>query len=505
MSQKSSSPQSARRSRRSAERIGKLSRLPLFLRLKGRRVVLAGGSEAACWKAELLLAAEARIDLYATELDDEWSDLLQRGDGDGQISHHARPWGIDVFEGAALAVCDAESMAEAHAFRCAGRAAGVPINVIDKPAFCDVQFSTIVNRDPVTVAISTDGAAPVLGQELRRRIEAILPFGLGLWAAAGKRMRERVLEAFPEFTQRRGFWQRFTDQAMTREPGDDLEADIQALIARTKAANDKGHVTLVGAGPGDAEHLTLKAFRALQAADVILHDDLIEPGVLELARREAKRVMVGKRGGGRPSCKQDDINAMMVRLALSGKRIVRLKSGDPMIFGRAGEEIAELDKAGISFDVVPGVTAAFGAAARLGVTLTHRDFAQSVRFVTGHGKTGTLPADLDWKGLADPRCTLIIYMGGRTAGRLATRLIDEGLASDTPVALVEAATKPDERRLATTLEALSEGDLAPEGPLLIGIGRVFGLRQSAWAEGYQANALLVDAATQDLEPKATAV
>ena len=235
-----------------------------------------------------------------------------------------------------------------------------------------------------------------------------------------------------------------------------------------------GRVTLVGAGPGDAELLTLKAVRALQSADVILFDALVSDDVLDLARREAKKMLVGKRGH-RPSCRQEDINALMLKLARQGKHVVRLKSGDPVIFGRAGEEIAELKTNGIPVTIVPGITSASAMAASLGISLTHRDNAHSVRFVTGHSRGGALPEDLDWRGLSDPQTTLIIYMGGRTGRDCARRLIHEGLEPSTPVVIVAAVSRANETTWTGTLAELSNrpAGLTTDQPVLIGIGRAF--------------------------------
>ena len=236
----------------------------------------------------------------------------------------------------------------------------------------------------------------------------------------------------------------------------------------------KGRVTLVGAGPGDAELLTLKAVRVLQSADVILFDALVSDEVLDLARRRAKRMLVGKRGH-RPSCRQEDINALMLKLAHQGKHVVRLKAGDPVIFGRAGEEIAELEANGIPVTIVPGITSASAMAATLGVSLTHRDCAHSVRLVTGHARDGALPKTLDWKGLADPETTLIIYMGGRTGSECASRLIREGLSSATPVVAVSSVSRANESRWSGTLADLAAGsfEVAADQPVLIGIGQAF--------------------------------
>jgi len=235
-----------------------------------------------------------------------------------------------------------------------------------------------------------------------------------------------------------------------------------------------GSVTLVGAGPGDAELLSLKAVRVLQAADVILFDALVSDEVLAFTRRTAKKLLVGKRGG-RPSCKQDDINEMIVRLARQGKHVVRLKAGDPTIFGRAGEEIEILENAGIAVEIVPGITAASAMAAALGVSLTHRDCAHSVRFVTGHSRKGKLPEDLDWRGLVDPETTTVFYMGGRTAAAIAERLIAEGLPASTPVVAVISVSQPHEQRWTGTLAQLAGGSFSHDGeaPVLLGIGTVF--------------------------------
>lgn len=424
------------------QRIGALAKLPVFLDLQGKRAVVVGDTPGAAWKAELLAAAGANV------------VCLDR-------------WQPEDLVGATLAVIDAVDAEEAAAFRAAAKAAGAICSAIDKPEHCDVQFGAIVNRSPVVIGISTDGAAPILAQAVRRRIETLLPASLGAWAAAAKRIRKSVAERLPAGGLRRAFWERFAERAFIEpQVPDDIE------IAPAKATG--GHVTLVGAGPGDAELLTLKAMRALQSADVILFDDLVSDEVLELARREARRMMVGKRGG-RASCRQDDINALMIKLANQGKRVVRLKSGDPMVFGRAGEEIAALESAGIPVAVVPGITAALAAASSLGVSLTHRDAAHSVRFVTGHSRQGELPADLDWRGLADKETSLMVYMGGRTGGAFATKLIGEGLSPATPVAVVSAVSRHDEQRWCGLLSELGEALLriGVEQPVLVGIGHVF--------------------------------
>ncbi|MCH1583576.1 MAG: siroheme synthase CysG, partial [Flavobacteriales bacterium] len=387
-------PNKKRKSRR-PERVGELAVLPVFFKLKGKKVVLAGGTDAAAWKAELLSASGAIVHIFAEELDATFDEVI--GLNPSAFVHHQRPWANDIFECAAIAIGDCETEGEAKAFYCSAKAAGVPVNVIDKPAYCEFQFGSIVNRSPAIVSISTNGAAPILGQAIRRRIETLLPKSLQDWAQLAADLRDRINDRLNPGKERRAFWERFVDRAFNAP----LEPTSEAAVLRDAnsiAHSDQrqvGKVTLVGAGPGDAELLTLKAVRALQAADVILFDDLVSNEVLELARREAQRMLVGKRGG-RESCKQDDINDMMVKLAKAGKNVVRLKSGDPMIFGRAGEEIKRLREENISVSTVPGITSASAMASQLGVSLTQRDHAQSVRFITGHSRKGELPTDIDW-------------------------------------------------------------------------------------------------------------
>ncbi len=457
-------------------RMGPLAKLPVFLDLAGKRAIVAGGTAAAAWKAELLAAAGAHVDVFAADVGDDMASLIEQGTACGELNFHPRLWRSTDFGSAAIALADAADEGEAQAFFEAAKIAGVPVNVIDRPAYCQFQFGSIVNRSPVIVGISTDGAAPILAQAVRRRIETLLPPGLADWGAHAKRIRAVVSARFAPGSERRSFWERFAERAFTTPFSDDAAVDSIAALSEstTDRGTGAGRVTLVGAGPGDAELLTLKAVRAMQAADVILFDDLVSDDVLELARREAKRMQVGKRGQ-RESCAQGDINALMIKLAQQGRNVVRLKSGDPMIFGRAGEEIAALERHGIRVEVVPGVTSALAAAARLGVSLTHRDCAQSVRFVTGHGRHGELPGSLDWHGLADPTTTLVFYMGRRTAPLIAGRLIAAGLAKSTPAVVVADATRPDEQRWRGDLATLAAGaaGTAPGASVLIGIGAAF--------------------------------
>ncbi|MCM2457990.1 uroporphyrinogen-III C-methyltransferase [Rhizobium sp. CG4] len=461
-------------------RMEALAKLPVFWDLAGKAVVLCGGSDAAAWKAELLLACGAQLHLYCPQqaLGESMLSLMGRAlpNPAAVITHHDTDWHEGCFQAAVLAIADCDDEQDAKVFFEAATRAGVPANVIDKPQFCQFQFGSIVNRSPVVVAISTDGAAPILAQAIRRRIETLLPLSLQKWADMAQHIREHVNGSLAPGNARRNFWERFVDRAFTESADNQMQDKLLSDIggAGKLAAGRYGKVTLVGAGPGDAELLTLKAVRALQAADIILFDDLVSDEVLELARREAKRMLVGKRGG-RTSCKQEDINAMMINFAKAGKRVVRLKSGDPMIFGRAGEEIAALKAENIPVEIVPGITAASAMASRLGVSLTHRDHAQSVRFVTGHSRKGNLPENLDWNALASPTVTTVFYMGGRTAPEIKARLIEHGMSDCAPIVIMSAITRAGERRWCGRLRDLDAGiiEIGVDEPVLIGIGNAF--------------------------------
>ncbi len=457
-------------------RMEALARLPIFVALTGKRAIVSGGSAAAAWKAELLSAEGAKVDVYAEDPSEELIAVAAEAPH-GAIAIHHRRWNVADFNEAQIAVAACEDDQAAEHFATAARAAGVPVNVIDKPAFCDFAFGAIVNRSPLVIGISTDGAAPVFGQAIRAKLEAMIPRGFVRWAESARHWRRAVQSSGLSFAGRRRFWQLFTAYAVTHPDREPTQSDFDAFLTRTRGvgkAVDEGSVTLVGAGPGDPELLTLRAVRALQSADVILFDDLVAPEILDFARREAKKMLVGKTGYG-PSCKQDEINALMISLAKVGKRVVRLKGGDPMIFGRAGEEIAACRAAGIPVEAVPGITAAQGAASRLGVSLTHRRHARRLQYVTGHAEDGRLPSDLDWKSLADPSATTVVYMPKKTIGELSARAIARGLDSKTPAIAVVGATRPDEIIIAATVGEIAArlDEAAPVGPVIVLIGHVF--------------------------------
>lgn len=428
-------------------RIAPLANLPLFHRLAGRKAVVVGASDGAEWKAELLAAAGAEV------------VRLREG------------WTAGDLAGAAIAVADLADRGEALRFVEGAHAAGAVVNIIDQTDLCDVQFGTIVNRSPVAIGISTDGAAPMLGQSIRARIESVLPLGLSRWAQAAKSWRPRLKQQFSEFADRRRFWERFVATAWNAPDRTPSDADFDALIHAAPKA--KGRVILVGAGPGDPELLTLKAVRALQGATVILYDDLVGPEVLELARREATRIAVGKSGKG-ASCKQQDINERIVELALAGETVVRLKGGDPLIFGRASEEIAACRAAGIEITLIPGISAAQGAAASLLLSLTERKQSRRVQFVTGHGADGKLPRDIDWSTVADPRATTVLYMPRRTLADFVRKALAAGLDSQTPAVAIAWATLPEQTHVAGRIREIATlaESLPARAPVIVMIGWV---------------------------------
>ncbi len=452
-------------------RIAPLAVLPVFFDLRGKRVVVIGGSEPAAWKIELLSAAGANVAVYAEEICEELAALSSTS-----ITINSRPWTATDLIDAALAIADIEGDSEARAFIAAAKAASVPYNIIDRPEFCQFQFGAIVNRSPVVVGISTAGAAPILGQAVRRRIETLLPQTLALWAQLAAKVRDDVMSRLSPGPQRRAFWERLADNAFgPRAPDVDDENFSFAAAPRS------GRVTLVGAGPGDADLLTIKAVRALQSADVILFDDLVSSEVLELARREAKRMLVGKRAQ-RESCAQNEINDLMLSLARQGKHVVRLKSGDPMIFGRAGEEIEMLERHGIAVSVVPGISAGLALASRLGVSLTHRDHAQSVRFVTGHSRKGVLPTSLNWTALADPATTSVYYMSRRTLPGIVAELAAQNMSMDTPAIIAGSLGRADEQiwrgTIGEAVEAVAAFPLSAPTIFAVGDALAQGMRNS---------------------------
>jgi uroporphyrin-III C-methyltransferase/precorrin-2 dehydrogenase/sirohydrochlorin ferrochelatase len=454
------------------------SSFPIFLRLRGKRVLVVGGGEGAAAKVRLLLPTGAATVVIAREPCDELTELAAAG----RIVLHQRKFtSSDLARTHLCIVADAIS---AETIAAEAAAAGVLVNVVDRPEMSDFTVPAIVDRAPVTVAIGTHDGAPSLARDLRTRIELALPPGVATLAQICRDWRPVVAAALPDRMHRERFWSAVIDgaEAQAALEGDRAEAE-RLLAARLSTARSHhparsvGHATLVGAGPGDPELLTLRAVRAMKRADVVLYDALIDPAILELARREARRINVGKRCG-RHAMKQTAINRLLLHLAQSGAHVVRLKGGDPMVFGRGGEELDCLRVAGVPVEVIPGVTAACAAAARLSLPLTHRRIARSLHFVTGHGDDDTVPAH-DWVALARSGGTIAAYMASRTLPTVAARLMAAGLPATTPAVAVENASRPDEQQLFASLNELPEllAGQGFSGPTLVLIGDVVALAQ----------------------------
>jgi len=458
-----------------------------FLDLKGKPGIVVGGGPVAALKAETLLRSGVRVTVVAPELCPRLTELTLLG----TVRHEARRFQAGDLVGAEIAISATDDVAVNEAVAAAARALRIPVNVADDPARSSFIMPSVVDRPPVQIAISTAGASPVLARKLRMLIETAVPHAFGRLAALAARFRADSRRRYPEPEARRRFWEEVVDGPVADLvfSGAELAAAQQlqeSLAGQADAMPVAGFVSLVGAGPGNPELLTLRALRVMQSANVVLYDHLVAPALVDLARRDAERMYVGKEKD-RHALGQDEINALMVRLAREGKRVVRLKGGDPFIFGRGGEEIEALAAQGVAFEVVPGVTAAAGAAAYAGIPLTHRDYAQSCVFATGHLKDGS--AQLDWDALARPKQTVAIYMGVGGLEKICAGLIAHGLSPELPAALVEKATWPEQRVIEGTLATLPglAVKAAVKPPALLIAGEVVRLRaRLGWYGGERA-------------------
>ncbi|WP_421219030.1 siroheme synthase CysG [Aeromonas jandaei] len=451
--------------------------LPIFCRLDNKPVLLVGGGEVAERKARLLLDAGAHLTVVAPELDPELAELA----ANGSIEWLAGEFAPQQLTGKWLVVAATDRReVNALVYQSANQAR-IFANVVDDPKRSSFIMPSIIDRSPLMVAISSGGKAPVLARLLREKLEALLPQHLGAVATFAGSLRERVKARFASMGERRRFWERLLGadrlgQALAR--GDSASAHQLADNLFADESYSSGEVVLVGAGPGDPGLLTLHALRQMQQADVVVYDRLVSDEVMALVRRDAKRIFVGKQAGNH-CVPQEGINQLLLEEAKKGQRVVRLKGGDPFIFGRGGEELETLVGTGIGFQVVPGITAASGCAAYAGIPLTHRDHAQSVRFVTAHGKGGA--RDLDWPLLAKDRQTLVFYMGLSSCATIREQLLAHGKAINTPVALIERGTQPCQRVIRGTLDELPTLAVGVESPALIMVGSVVTLADRlAW-------------------------
>jgi uroporphyrin-III C-methyltransferase/precorrin-2 dehydrogenase/sirohydrochlorin ferrochelatase len=446
--------------------------LPIFVDIKGRPCLVVGGGAVAARKAALLQRAGARVTVIAPRLNSE----MQAHIDNGLIEYEARAFTESDLEDRMLVIAATHDAAANRRVAELARARNVPVNVADNPALGNFIMPSVVDRSPVQIAISTGGASPVLARLLRARLENYVPAAYGRLAALVEGFRLDAKRRFPDGAQRRRFWEQ-TLQGPVAEAmfAGRIDAARDMLRAALGDATDEppryGEVYLVGAGPGDPDLLTFRALRLMQQADVVVYDRLVSAPILDLIRRGAERIYGGKYPRG-PAVAQKDINALLIGLAKEGKRVLRLKGGDPFIFGRGGEEIATLIDEGIPFQVVPGITAASGCAAYAGIPLTHRDYAQACIFVTGHLRNGTV--DLNWQMLVHPRQTLVFYMGLLGVEIICEQLIKHGLPSTTPAAMIAQGTTPAQRVLIGDLQTLpslvARSDI--KAPTLIIVGQV---------------------------------
>ncbi len=445
----------------------KLSAFPVFMRVENRQVVIVGGGAEALAKARLVAQTSAKLKIIASAPSQNLVTFAAQS-GAKLVS---APYNPQMLQGSALVFAASGSEAKDYVIVADARALNIAVNAVDRPDICDFYTPALVNRAPVAIAIGTEGAGPVLAQSIRRRIEAMLPPSVGRLAKMASDYRGTVERSVRPGAPRRTFWKSFFNGSVARavSNGDHSLASRKANALLSTSAKEPGHVALVGAGPGAEDLLTLRAQRLLMEADVIVHDALVPQAIIGMGRRDADRIAAGKRKGCH-SKSQAGINDLLVSLGRHGKKVVRLKSGDPLVFGRAGEEMAALREAGISYEIVPGVTSAFAAAADFELPLTLRGIASSMVFTTGHDLKGnSLP---DWAKLAISGATVAVYMGRTTAADVATRLIDAGLSPDTAVAIVENASLGDRRRFHGTLADLPSLQAHDEltGPVMTIIG-----------------------------------
>lgn len=460
-----------------------MEHLPIFLDVVGKPVLVVGGGDVAARKARLLVKAGARaVVVTATAQGAEGCEELEAMAARGKVELCRRPFTSADLGGCVLVFAATDQQDLEVEVAEAARAAGIPVNVVDNKQLCTFIIPAIVDRDPITVAISSAGTAPVLARSIRERIEAMLPPNLGRLARFAERFRAAVQANFQSGGARRRFWEGFFSGPVAASvlEGDEIRAGEQMLAAvnRPDRVDSQGMVFIVGAGPGNPDLLTLRALRLMQEADVIVYDRLVSAAILEYARRDSERIDVGKAKGVH-AFDQNAINAILLREARAGRRVVRLKGGDPLIFGRGGEERDFLMREGIPVEIVPGITAATGCAAAAGIPLTHRDHAHAMTVVTGHGKDGD--PDVDWAALARLRQTLVVYMGATVAGKIARRLMTHGMDPATPVAVIANGTRPEQAVHVGRLSQL--GSLAASrlhgAPAVLVIGEVV-CKADAW-------------------------
>ena len=454
--------------------------LPIFLNIKNKPCLVIGGGEVAARKVSLLLRAGGTVTVVSPQLGSELQHLLD----ERKITYCAETYQSSLVAGQAIIIAATDDEAVNRQVSEQAQSKGIPVNVVDNPALCGFIMPSIIDRTPVQIAISTGGSSPVLARLLRARLETFIPSAYGRLATMVEGFRERVKNRFTKTGEIRRFWEKVLEGPVVELlfAGKDklAEQELARAVEQGEAPDNRGEVYLVGAGPGDPDLLTFRALRLMQQADVVVYDRLVSAAILDLVRRDAEFIYAGKERN-KHAIPQENINALLVRLAKEGKRVLRLKGGDPFIFGRGGEEIETLMEEGVGFQVVPGITAAAGCASYSGIPLTHRDYVQSCTFVTGHLKDGTI--NLNWPALAQSSQTVVFYMGLQGVATICKELIAHGRDPKTPAALVEQGTTQNQRVHVgnlTTLPALvEERDVKP--PTLIIVGEVVELHKKlAW-------------------------
>ncbi|MDZ4099828.1 MAG: siroheme synthase CysG [Methylophilaceae bacterium] len=459
--------------------------LPIFMKLQGRRCVVIGGGEVAARKVTMLLKADATVEVISPDLHHELADLLAAN----KIHYQPSTFEPAQLDRACLVIAATDDEAVNEAVSHEAKARNIPVNVVDAPALCTFTMPSIVDRSPLVIAISSSGAAPVLARMMRSRLETIIPASYGRLAELAAQFRDAVKQRFATSQERRIFWEKVLSGPVAELVFSGQEAAAKSTLTCILAETEDvlhGEVYLVGGGPGDPDLLTFRALRLMQQADVCVYDKLVSKEVMELVRRDAELIYVGK-ARDQHTLPQEEINQLLVRLAKEGKRVLRLKGGDPFIFGRGGEEIETLMENGVPFQVVPGITAANGVSSYAGIPLTHRDYAQSCIFTTGHLKAGShgevSAVELDWPALTRPNQTVVIYMGLVGLAEICRQLVAHGLPANTPAAVVQQGTTLKQRVVTADVSTLAEkvaiAELKP--PCLIIVGGVVALREKlAW-------------------------
>ena len=459
--------------------MSRMETLPIFMKIRGRPCLVVGGGEVASRKVNMLERAGAQVTVVAPLL----HPLLEQAQAEGRIRHLAAIFEPAQLEHAALVIAATDDEQVNRSVSAEAQKRNIPVNVVDAPELCTFIMPSIVDRSPLLVAVSSGGASPVLARMLRARLETLIPASYGRLAAFASDFREMVKQRFTTSQQRRIFWEDVMQGAIGEQVLSGQEQAARLAMEQALAGNDEpmyGEVYMVGGGPGDPDLLTFRALRLMQQADVCVYDKLVSKEVMALVRRDAELIYVGK-SRDQHTLPQEDINQLLVRLAKAGKRVLRLKGGDPFIFGRGGEEIETLMENDVPFQVVPGITAANGVSSYAGIPLTHRDYAQSCLFTTGHLKDGTV--NLDWPALVRPKQTVVIYMGLVGLPEICRQMVAHGARPDLPIAIIQQGTTQRQRVVEGTLETLPGlvEQVGLRAPCLIIVGEVVRLREKlAW-------------------------